>query len=372
ARLGSDIPQLRHAICALSCLSLALRGRRTLFVKAFQHYDSAISACISNGDAEASLLFHFHFVLLIYDICYITQSTPGPSMWSQHLRHLERLARRLQRPITNGIEANMLWFVLCLDTQSCLAGNRDAGSYVRAYLANAFVLPCLTQLECSRVEYESGNHSSAAFAVCGLAAYICRKLAELSQLALQMRKEENERRGSTPARQRCIDNFHHVLYSEWTIRYESMLVHASSQSGVNFDKPTSTILEFYLTSMIYLHTSMYPRQRIKSPDIRRQVAQHYADVLSIASLRGSGQSHIFFPLFLTGYASKCAREKLRALELMEDLQVMSLSDNCTRLVYLLQLIHGEQKAELDSSGETELDWIECASRMGIKIVNFNL
>ncbi|THZ64057.1 hypothetical protein D6C85_08760 [Aureobasidium pullulans] len=363
--------KLYHAILALSSLSLALGGRQDLFIEALQHYDWAISACFSCDQPEPSLLFYLHFVLLIFDICSTEQNTHGsPSMWSQQLRHLGRLAGCIQQSSIESVQPKMLWSVLFLDTQSCLAGNYDAGSCVRAYLANDFLLPDLTQLQLFRDE----SDQSASVAVYGLASYSCRKLAELSQLALRMRREVKEGIGSAAEHRRSIDKFHNVLSTEWTTKNEEMLNQNSDGSGI--DESASTILEFallqYLTCTVYLHTSMYPGQRTHSPRLERQIARHCTEILSIASARDSDQRHTYFPLFLAGYASKCTREKKRALELMKKPQAKEFSGNSARIISLLQLIHEEQAAELDLSWETALDWVEFSSQVGINIVTFNL
>lgn len=165
-------------------------------------------------------------------------------MWSQQLRHLGRLAGCIQQSSIESVQPKMLWSVLFLDTQSCLAGNYDAGSCVRAYLANDFLLPDLTQLQLFRDE----SDQSASVAVYGLASYSCRKLAELSQLALRMRREVKEGIGSAAEHRRSIDKFHNVLSTEWTTKNEEMLNQNSDGSGI--DESASTILEFVSNNVV--------------------------------------------------------------------------------------------------------------------------
>lgn len=234
--------QLRHAICALSSLTSALRGQQTGFVEAFEYYARAVSTSVSHAHVEPSLLFYLHFVLLVFDVCCMGQESRGPIMWSQHLGHLAALAFCLRKDNSAKVPANLLWTVLNLDVQLCLAGNNDAGSYVRAYLADESFLPDLAELQNLRHDFKCGTSTLCA-AVYDLATYICRKFAELSQLALKMRSETNSGRGSAAARHRCIDKFYHILYIEWTFRYKHILTLTASDRNSLMGTTISATLE---------------------------------------------------------------------------------------------------------------------------------
>lgn len=174
-------------------------------------------------------------------------------MWSQHLGHLAALAFCLRKDNSAKVPANLLWTVLNLDVQLCLAGNNDAGSYVRAYLADESFLPDLAELQNLRHDFKCGTSALCA-AVYDLATYICRKFAELSQLALKMRSETNSGRGSAAARHRCIDKFYHLLYIEWTFRYKHILTLTASDRNLLMGTTISATfgtckLEFYSSDL---------------------------------------------------------------------------------------------------------------------------
>lgn len=164
-------------------------------------------------------------------------------MLSRHIKAFVQLASRLRPDGFQEEQANMLWFVFLLDTQSCLTGNDDAGHCVRAYLADRSFLPDSAQLQHLRSGSASDGASKLCIAVYDLPLYMSRKLAELSQLALEMRREAKEQRGSIASRRRRIDSFHHILYSEWTSRYEDILAQMSSEPDSGSDQSLSIILE---------------------------------------------------------------------------------------------------------------------------------
>ncbi|THX24094.1 hypothetical protein D6D12_07906 [Aureobasidium pullulans] len=366
---------LRHAIRALSSLTSALRGQKPGLVEAFEHYDRAVSTSVSHAHVEPSLLYHLHFVLLIFDVCCMGQDIRGPSMWSQHLGHLATLASCLRKDNSAKVPANLLWIVLNLDVQLCLAGNNDAGSFVRAYLAEESFLPDLAELQDLRHDFGCGTSILCA-AVYDLATYIYRKFAELSQLALKMRCEKDSGRGSAAARHRCIDKFYHILYIEWTFRYKHILTLTTSNRNVLMSTTTSTTLEHallqYSTIVVYLHTSMYHDQHFPSPRVGKRVAEHCTKILSIASKNRLDPHQCIFPLFLSGYASKHMLQKEQALELIKSTWATSLNSDSCRLVNLLQLIYAQQTAQAQTSATTGVDWVAMSRQMGSQMVGLSL
>ncbi|KEQ76360.1 hypothetical protein M436DRAFT_78115 [Aureobasidium namibiae CBS 147.97] len=368
---------LYHAICALSSLSLVLGGQQSFLIEAFQHYDWAISTCIGCAWAEPSSLFYLHFILLIYDICCVAQGIPDQDMWAQHLQHLARLMYCLRKDELDKTQAYILWYILYLDTQSSLAGNDEAGSCVRAHLANGSFLPSWTQLQYAHEDIDSQNDSGNSSTVHDLALFMCKQFAKLSQLALRMRKETKEGKSDVAMRQKCIEDFHYHLYSGWTRRYQVILVRTSSEARLWVDPLSRTMLDFallqYSTTVIYLHTSMYPGQSLRLSPMRKWVAQHCSKILSLVSNQSLGQHHLSFPLFLAGYASKSIQEKVQAVKLMESMQAVGLSNGSLRSLALLKLIYAEQEARRGSLVKTEdVDWIGFSHEVGIKVVNFSL
>jgi hypothetical protein len=129
----------------------------------------------------------------------------------------------------------------------------------------------------------------------------------------------------------------------------------------------------HATTIIYLHTSMYPGQQYQCSSHHDQVANSCTTILSIASTEIHSKHHLLFSLFLAGYASKSVREKTRALNIMERMEQIGLSSNFLQSRHLLELIYQKQKAELMTPAVAEgVDWIAFLQHRGIKMVNISL
>jgi len=242
-RLLLTYTQLYHAICAITLLSLALKGQRHLLAGAFQHYQQAISACISSADMSQGSFIYLHFILLLYDICCATQNcSPDGIMWSQHFQQLARLAYSRDNSEVTELQAYILWYTLFLDAQSCLAGNAESGSFVRAYLMHGSNLPTWRKPEHST--QQPNLEIAGLTAVSDLSKHMCTRFAELSQLALQMREDVEMGRGSLAEHQDAITTFRNELYSSWNIKYPSFLPRDSPEAGTRLPALARTVFDF--------------------------------------------------------------------------------------------------------------------------------
>ena len=238
-----SFPPLYHAICAITLLSLALKGQRHLLAGAFQHYQQAISACISSADMSQGSFIYLHFILLLYDICCATQNcSPDGIMWSQHFQQLARLAYSRENSEVTELQAYILWYTLFLDAQSCLAGNAESGSFVRAYLMHGSDLPTWRKPEHST--QQPNLEIAGLSAVSELGKYMCTRFAELSQLALQMREDVDEGRGSIAEHQDAVATFRNELYSSWNIKYPAFLPRDSPEAGTRLPTLARTVFDF--------------------------------------------------------------------------------------------------------------------------------
>lgn len=236
--------QLRHAICAITLLSMALKGQRNLLEGAFQHYHQAISAVMTSTSMPSGSLLYLHFILLLYDICCANQnvSPDGGVMWSQHFQQLGRLAYSPDSTEINELQAYLLWYTLYLDGQSCLAGNPESGAFVQAYQKHGSVLPAWLIPETAHQQHNSDAPDFTA--VFGLSKHMCSRFAELSQLALQMRKDVELGTGSISQQQRIVTNFRNDLYSSWSMRYPALLSRDSPEAGTRLPGLSKTAFDF--------------------------------------------------------------------------------------------------------------------------------
>lgn len=378
--LAKDFRPLYHAICSLTLLSSALGGQTNLLAGAFQHYDQAIAACLSFTDIDSDQFFYLHFLLLLYDIACATQNwAQDTRMWAQHLEHLSRIIhKKRQRPF-GRLQAYISWYVLLLDAQSCLAANREAGTYVRAYLANDCKLPQWPLSPAPNQPGLSPEHAKAFTAAHSLTLHMFTASSKMSQLALATRHHASQRPTTVNERQEGIEIFGDRLRNDWR---ERCLPPPPPDSGAT-PAPvivTST-LEFaqlqYSVIAIYLHTSMYPGQRLYTAHYRDEDAYHCSFILSLASKavarRDFGNHHMVPAIFLAGFASNSRNEKMLAIELLHAFEGTGISRSVTRSKELLKYVLKEQGQRQASGGMAEeVDWIDVAQRRGIKCINFGL
>lgn len=373
---------LYHAICSITLLSLALGGQPNLLAGAFQHYDQAISACLSYTDIDSDEFFYLHFLLLLYDICCATQSWPQDNrMWAQHLEHLSRMIHKKRHQSVGRLQAYISWYVLLLDSHSCLAANKEAGSYVRAYLENNCTLPKWPLSPTANQKALLNEESDTFMAVHGLTLHMFTASAKMSQLALALR--ENARQSPTLAseRQEQTETFCEQLRTEWLERCPPSMRPGSNISEKPLPTIVSSTFEFaqlqYSGIAIYLHTSMYPGQRLYSNHYREEDAHHCSFILSMASKavanRDFGNHHMVPAIFIAGFASMSPKDKYMAMELLRAFEGTGISRSVTRSRELLQYVLREQSKRQEAGGHAEeVDWIDVAREKGIKCINFGL
>ncbi|KAG9664156.1 hypothetical protein KCU95_g2147, partial [Aureobasidium melanogenum] len=376
-----SFPPLYHAICAITLLSLALKGQRHLLAGAFQHYQQAISACMSSTDMSKDSFIYLHFILLLYDICCATQNcSPDGIMWSQHFQQLARLAYSRDNSEFNELQAYILWFTLFLDAQSCLTGNTESGFFVRAYLLHGSTLPIWRKPEGSTQQPNLEIAGLSAVAV--LSKYMCGRFAELSQLALQMREDVENGRGSIAEHQETVVTFRNEMYSTWNMKYPAFLPRDSPEAGTRLPTLARTVFDFaslqYSTAMVYLHTSMYNGQRNHmSAGQRKEVANHCRHILSMAALavaeKGTEQHNLIFSIFLAGVNSANDHDKNRAIGLIRAMEGTGISCNVTKSRELLEAVCIEQRERIQFGGNVaDIDWVSFAKERGIRLVNMGL
>jgi hypothetical protein len=239
--------QLYHAICAVSLLSLALKGQQQLLTEAFQHYHQAISSSLSSpSDLHSDRLLYLHFLLLIYDISYATQAPSNTqeasnmNMWEHHIQHLVRIAQHRKGQSNGILQAYLLWYVLYLDNQACLSGN-GSGHFARAFLTNDLTMPDWTRiisgLDILRPTVGwQGEDVSSHPDVFTFAQEMFRQGANLCQLQLKLRAEATAQTLHSPAGSsvlaactQMVDQFQGELYASWHRYCPSYLFQPNSE-----------------------------------------------------------------------------------------------------------------------------------------------
>ncbi|KAI5206427.1 hypothetical protein E4T39_02453 [Aureobasidium subglaciale] len=293
---------------------------------------------------------------------------------------LARLAYSRDNAEVTELQAYILWYTLFLDAQSCLAGNPESGSFVKAYLMHGSDLPTWRKPEESTLQ--PNLEIAGLTAVSDIGKYMCTRFAEMSQLALEIREDVDAGRGSIAEHQERIMRFRNELYSSWNTKYPAFLPRDSPEAGMRLPALARTVFDFaslqYSTAMVYLHTSMYRGQRVyNSPAQRKEVATHCRHILAMASLviaeKGTEQHHIVFSVFLAGVNTCNDHDKNRAIGIIRAMEGTGISCNVTKSRELLETLCAEQRERVQFGGNaTEIDWVSYAREHGIRLVNLGL
>ncbi|KAI4844621.1 hypothetical protein E4T44_06088, partial [Aureobasidium sp. EXF-8845] len=396
-----DFPPLYHAICAVSLLSLALKGQQQLLTEAFQHYHQAISSSLSSpSDLHSDRLLYLHFLLLIYDISYATQAPSNSqeasnmNMWEHHIQHLVRIAQHRKGQSNGILQAYLLWYVLYLDNQACLSGNGN-GHFIRAFLTNNLTMPDWTRIISGldipqpNAAWQSQN-ASAHSEVFTINQEMFAQGAKLCQLQLKLRAEATAQTLRSPAGNsllttctRMVDQFQNELYASWQRYCPSHFLQSNSEYTIGQLPAIARIfldfaqLQFSLW-VIYSNSSLYPTQPFHSnPYQRSETHLHSLKILAIAdavvALQNYDQHQLVFPVFIAGFASSDPETKSRAMALLRVLEGTGISRNATRSRELLSMVFEEQRLMVVNGGRAEeVDWIDVAKVKGMGVVNFGL
>lgn len=385
--LAKGFSPLYHAVCSLVMLTSALQGQSDLLTGAFRHYDQAISACLEHTDIDSDQFFYLHFLLLLYDVCCATQNWPqDKKMWAQHLHHLSRIVhKKTPGETTTRLKAYISWYILFLDSQSCMGGNEEAGSYVRAYIEHGCSLPKWPLSPSTPRKAVVVNQDSEFLAVHGLALHLFTISAKLSQLAQSMRQTVPIAPFTIiPELEAQIEVFYDTMRNDWLERCpHDFRPDGPALTGREVPLIARSTFEFaqlqYSVMAIYLHTSMYAGQRLtpSSQNHRGEDAYHCSSILSMASKtianRDITNHHLVPAIFIAGFATTSAHEKVLAAELLQAMEGTGISRSVSRSRELLRAVVDEQMARLAAGGlAEEVDWIEVAQRKRIKCINFGL
>ncbi|THW32600.1 hypothetical protein D6D22_09533 [Aureobasidium pullulans] len=373
--------QLYHAICAVSILDLALKGQRELLPRAFQHYHQAIVTCISSDVKPTGSLIYLHYILFVFDICSPSWgSVPDGQMWAQHLQRLSYLA--YSKGDVNELQANLLSCMLYIDAQSCLAGNGEFGMFVREFQIQKSTLPACYDLK-NHLQHKYTGTDEAEFATAcfALSDFMRTRLADLSQLASQIRRHVDVGHVDIEVHQQRISSFTDELRTSWSLKRPVRLSESPNETVTRLLLPAKNAFEFaslqYSVAMIYLHTSMYRNQRVHVLVAqRREILFHCRLVLDKASAiiesEAPQPNHVVFPVFLAGVLSSNDHDRNRAIGLIRILESTAIGDGASRSRQLLEAICAEQRTLVQKGGNAaELDWISYAKARGLIILNMS-
>jgi hypothetical protein len=371
---------LRHAICAITLLNSGMKDRPELIAGSFQHYDQAITACRSmppSTDPEA--VFFLHFVLLMYDIACASQRWPEDrSSWALHLRKLASLAHEPAESAVGRLKAYLSWYVLVLDAQAGLAGNPEAGHYTRAFLENGRSLPVWPISRSQQKILATPEAMDTFMQTHKLSLTTFEMFAEQSQASLSFRSTFRERHVELQERLDFIQNLSHRHAEKWQANCPAHLENLDDKSDLGIIRGTYNFARLqYSVLQLYLHTSMYPYQRLDGDMFAAEDTEHCTYIIETVRqsfvFNDKENHHLAPALFLAGAATKIPAEKAAALIMLQEMEHAGLSGAVARVRHVLELVVREQaKREISGGSADEVDWIELSKEHGLKNVVFGM
>jgi hypothetical protein len=377
---ANSFPPLRHAICAITLLNSGMKNRPELIAGSFQHYDQAITACRSMPPStNPEAVFFLHFILLMYDIACASQRWPEDrSSWALHLRKLACLAHAPAQSAVGRLKAYLSWYVLLLDAQAGLAGNPEAGYYTRAFLENGRSLPVWPISQSQQTILATPEAMDTFLQTHKLSLITFEMFAEQSQASLSFRNTFRERHVELQERQDFIRDLSDRHAEKWRANCPAHLETIDDKSDLGIIRGTYNFARLqYSVLQIYLHTSMYPWQRLDGDQFAAEDTNHCTyiiDTVRQSFVFNDKENHHLAPaLFLAGAATKISAEKAAALIMLTEMEHAGLSGAVARVRHVLELVVREQaKKEISGGSADEVDWIELSKEHGLKNVVFGM
>jgi len=377
---AKQFPPLRHAICAITLLNSGMKNRPELVAGSFQHYDQAITACRSMPPStNPEAVFFLHFVLLMYDIACASQRWPeNRSSWALHLRKLASLAHEPAGSAVGRLKAYLSWYVLLLDAQAGLAGNPEAGHYTRAFLDNGRSLPVWPISRSQQVILSAPDAMDTFLQAHKLSLITFEMFAEQSQASLSFRSTFRDRHVALQERLDFIQDLSNRHAEKWRANCPAYLETWDDKSDLGIIRGTYNFARLqYSVLQLYLHTSIYPYQRLDGDAFNAEDTEHCTyiiDTVRQSFVFNDKENHHLAPaLFLAGAATKNLSEKSAALIMLQEMEHAGLSGAVARVRHVLELVIREQaKKEMSGGSADEVDWIELSKEHGLKNVVFGM
>ena len=375
---------VQHAICALTLLYSGLRGRPELISVSFLHYDRAIYTCRSASltPAQTEAAFFLHFILLMYDIGCRSQRWPQDrNCWAIHLQVLAELLQASSAPKASRLKAYLSWYTLTLDSQASLAGNHEAGHYSRAFLKGDMSLPLWPIVSSPRKLFPTPEMEQSFLQAHRLNLHMFTLQAEQSQVCLRMRSASHEGTHTQKERKDIIEELSCRQRRVWEENCPAQF-RSKHTTRVSADEPSITTSTFFFARLqysvlsLYLHTSMYPQQRMDTRCFDEDDAEHCTTILKIVrqSIKNNDRDnhHLAQAVFLAGVATRCPEEKKEAIELLEEMNG-GLFHAIIRIRLLLRRVISQQILMVQDGGSAdEVDWVDLSDEMGMKCIVFGV
>ncbi|KAI9674507.1 MAG: hypothetical protein M1817_001845 [Caeruleum heppii] len=374
---------LWHSMMALSALSLAHQtGVQSL--DALQHYQQALSLQRTLSRAEdicSDGALFANYVLLLYEIAAAEHD--GHTLWQSHFTQLLRITLMRRERFGHEQHTYLVWCTCMIDTYALL-GRSSKGGYVRT-LMDMNLLPTVQEQLPPLPEggiCHSNERNMLPSVLC-FNHHIVRLAAQLGQLARELHHEAEH--GLVPNNrqnrvlllrnglQRALTEWPECIPRDW---------HRGTMSTPALPPRVRITFEhafaLHRACIIYAHTSMWPYQRGEADAMaEEEISQCSSAILNlcrnIVEHKRFQHRFVMYPVFMAGFASPSAEDKMAALDLMSVLERDSLGRNAASMRQLLQAIYCEQNEAMMSGGHpSQVDWVEVVKKHDWQVVYFGL
>ncbi|KAE8163156.1 hypothetical protein BDV40DRAFT_299691 [Aspergillus tamarii] len=383
-RLGVEVLEQEAAICpplfqammALSKLGLERQGSCVgmgamnpprqdfpLPQDIFHHSDNLLS----DG------LFLTQFLLLIHEA--MAAKSDGPSLWSHHISRMLEIT--FLRQSAFGVERFpfVIWWICNIDLYALLSG-AGTGAYVKTVLESD-LLPWPGSL-LSPI----GPHGSDV-----IYSHEPDNLTLLLQLYMDMFGLAVQL-GLTIADMKKLGASYPYspinLHEDFSRLWDSSDVRFWAENQTRLPKQLQNIFEqinlLFHTSLLLYYTSMCPSQSIGLGEIPAQIVHHHTTMIfqhaeaMMVRIQGSPPHFIIFPLFLAGIAAETIDLKVKAWELLSNLEENEIGYNASTTCSMLQLVYEYQMQRSSGNSSSRafpwIDWVELLAERGFRLVSY--
>ncbi|KAI9890047.1 MAG: hypothetical protein M1814_004563 [Vezdaea aestivalis] len=385
---ADSYPPLYHAMMALSAVSLAQReGSQS--IDALQHYQETLPSLQailkSASDMYSDGALFTHFFLLLYEIAAAERQSTN--LWSPHLDHLNNIFLKRRAAGEFFSYDRIQWFVSVIDTYALLSGSEGGGGLTTQMIRESVASHPSSDSLSSLQESEDGDATFQL--VLRLHRSVLLLALKLGHLATELRAESyNSAAMLSPGhidimnRQRRVHEIQVALRQVWATEVPNFIPAGWLNHPPSLPARVMAVFEhafaLHRACIIYSHTSMWSGQRAETlPDMGDEVGCCVSELLQLANAAVESPRlelrFIAFPLFMAGFASSSASQKMLVLELMTVLERDSIGRNNRSIRELLQAVYDRQKEMLMSVGHSLMvDWLDIKREMGLHIVNFGL
>ncbi|KAF9886200.1 hypothetical protein FE257_011923 [Aspergillus nanangensis] len=366
---AANFPPLFLAMMAVSALSQARQGGEqdmSSLHYVHQAYSALQSAIDSNHDSLSDGLFLTYFLLLIYEVD--APKANSLDLWPHHVSQFLQIYLARQSAFGGERYPLLIWWVCHLDLHSLLSGI-GTGEFVRSVMDHHLyhgldLFLCPRDPASSDLAYPTEDENLSIMLHLYRDTFML--FIRLGMFAMDMRNLKSTYPDSP------MDNHYHgveELREEfrrlWAPPEVCFLLENRSGLPERSQYVLQQVILLFHTALLFSYTSLWPRQRLEPRHAPEEEIHHHATtVLQLAetmipSERESQRHLLNFPVFLAGAVAASSGLKIRAWQLLSNVEEEEIGYHASTSNYLLQLVYERQMQHTGTGGEAFwIDWVE--------------